>query len=321
MVTTNNIPAQKAIDHFLHSTGSKSLGLDHLDVLNMVGDHFVNAYKWRYLRGANAFLSGRGNISLSTATWTESSLTLTATGAFADYTFIDEDLVKITGGTSTTAKYYEIASRTDDDNIVLAETLSTTGGNLAAGDIAGTLHLPTLELPDDFGTFHSIAGADTLVNSIGMVDATHLGHLRAQWDREDNTGFYSGCLIHVGTPPRSVLDVHPYFSSNIEDVFRIYYTKSWTRITQASQTLPIPRYCNGAFMQLCRHFALGWEDEDVAGLEARLAAWEDGALFKQACDQDRRQQSHYGRMRGGAVRRTPHKIFPNSLSSEVAGPT
>jgi len=321
MVTTNNIPAQKAIDHFLHATGSKSLALDHLDVLNMVGDHFVNSYKWRFLRGANTFLSGRGNIDVATATWTESSLTLTQTGAFTTYTFVDGDHIKVVGGTSVTAKYYEIASRTDADNIVLTETLSTTGGDLAAADIEGTLRIPTIELPDDFGSLHSIAGADTLVNSIGMVDATHIGQLRSQWSREDNTGFYVGCLIHVGTPPRAVLDVHPYFSGNQEDVFRMFYTKSWTRITQASQTLPIPRYCNGAFMQLCRHFALGWEDEDLAGLEMRLQAWEDGPAFKQATAQDHRQQSRFGRMRGGAVQTTPQKLFPNSLSNEVAGPT
>lgn len=321
MVATNNIPAQKAIDHFLHATGSKALALDHLDVLNMAGDHFVNAYKWRFLRGANAFLTGRGNVPIATATWTESSLTLTQASAFTTYTFIDEDVVKITGGTSVTAKYYTVASRTSANAIVLSESLSTTGGDLAAADIAGTIHTPTLELPSDFGAFHSISGADTLVNSIGMVDATHLGHLRAQWDREDDTGFYSGCLIHVGAPPRAVLDVHPYFASNQEDVFRIFYTKSWTRITQASQTLSIPRYCNAAFMQLCRHFALGWEDEDLMGLEERLLVWEHGPVFKQACIQDGRQQAHYGRMRGGAVRRSPRKTFPNALSSEVAGPT
>lgn len=321
MVTTNNILAQKAIDQFLHSTALKKLGLDHLDVLNMVGDTFVNARKWKFLKGANGFLAGRGNISLTTATWTEASLTLTSTGSFANYSFIDEDQVKITGGTSVTEKYFTIASRTSDNAIVLTESLSTTGGDLAAADIAGVLHLPTMELPPNFGTLQSIAGSTSLVNSIGMVDSTEIALLRGQWDREDDTGFYRGAIILVGTPPRPVLDVHPDFSTNNEDVFRIYYTKNWTRVTQASSTLPIPRYCNAAFMQLCRHFALGWEDEDIRGLEERIEVWKNGELFKGAAAQDGGQQFVYGRMRGGSVRRSPYKVFPNSLSNEVAGPS
>lgn len=324
MVNTFNYTAQKAIDQFLHATRLKKLALDPLDVLNMAGDHFVNVRPWRFLKGANAFLKARGNISITNGTWIESTRFLTSAAAFANYTFIDGDTFKVTGGTSVIKKEIGLTSKASgdaDNSIVLASSLASTAGDLATGDIAGTLHAPTLELPDDCGHIDSITGTTSLVVSVGMVDSLVINQLRGQWDREDDTGFYRAAMIFVGTPPRPVLDVHPDFGSNAEDVFRIFYLKSWTRITQASQTLPIPRFCNGAFMQLCRHFALGWEDEEEGGLEERLLIWEQGPVFKGAAKQDGRIQKAWGHISGGAIRRTPNFTFPSALSSQVADPT
>ena len=321
MVTTNNIPAQKAIEHLLHATALKKLALDPLDLLNMAGEHFVNVRPWRWLKGANAFLDSRGNISITNGTWTESSKTLTSSGAFTNYTFIDGDHVKVTGGTSAILKTIEIASRTSNNAIVLKESLASTSGDLSGGDIAATLQLPTLELPDDCGHITSISGSTSVVNSVSLVDHKELNMLRSQYSREDDTGGYQAAVIYVGTPPRPVLDVHPDFSSSSQDVFRIYYLRNWKRITEAADTLPIPRFCNGAYMQLCRHFALGWEDEDELGLEERLARWEMGPLLVAAAKEDGRSQQEWGRMRGGAVRRTRGPVGPNALSSEVAGPS
>jgi len=321
MVTTNNIPAQKAIDHLLHATALKKLALDPLDLLNMAGEHFVNVRAWRFLKGANAFLDSRGNISITNGTWTESSKTLTSSGAFTNYTFIDGDHVKVTGGTSAILKTIEIASRTSNNAIVLKESLASTAGDLSGGNIAATLQLPTLELPDDCGHVTNVAGSTAVVNSVALVDHQELNLLRAQGAREDDTGAYRAAVIYVGTPPRPVLDVHPDFSSSTQDVFRIFYLRNWSRITEASDTLPIPRFCNAAYMQLCRHFALGWEDEDERGLEERLAIWEMGPLFAAASREDGRSQQEWGRMRGGAVQRTSGRVGPNALSSEVGGPS
>jgi len=321
MVTTRKIPAQKAIDHFLHGTGLKETSLDPLDILNTAGVHFFNARAWRFLKGGEAFLDARGNISITDGTWTEATKTLTSTGAFEDYTFIDEDYLNVTGGTGVIQKRIEIASRTDDDNIVLVESLSSAAGDLATGDIACELFLPKIELPDDYAHYKGLAGSTTIVNSVRLVDHQVVNELRGEWDRKDNSGAYHAALIYVGTPPRPVLDVHPYFSSNTYDVFRLDYLRTWVAITKANETLPIPAYCNGAFFQLCRHFARGWEDEEVEELETRLERWELGPVFKSAARQDGRTQQSWGRMGGGAVRRTPRNVWPNALSSEVAGPS
>lgn len=80
-----------------------------------------------------------GVTELSTATWTESSKTLTQTGAFASYTFQSGDIVRIESGTGAVPGDYRVASRTSDDAIVLVDSLSAAAGNLSTGDIAGAL--------------------------------------------------------------------------------------------------------------------------------------------------------------------------------------
>lgn len=75
---------------------------------------------------------------VETATWTNGTLTLTQTGAFANYTAFQEgDIFVCTGGTNAVRGEYMIASRTSDDAIVLGSSLSATAGNLTTGDITG----------------------------------------------------------------------------------------------------------------------------------------------------------------------------------------
>lgn len=72
-----------------------------------------------------------GGPSVSTANWTVATKTLSQTGAFTQYTWASGDQINITGGTGITPGWYEIASKTDNDNIML-----TT--NLAAGDLSNS---------------------------------------------------------------------------------------------------------------------------------------------------------------------------------------
>lgn len=73
------------------------------------------------------------NFGLSTATWTKASKTLTQTGAFTGYTFTSGDKIYITDGTDATKGIYEIAGKTDNDNITL--TTEIAASDLGTGDI------------------------------------------------------------------------------------------------------------------------------------------------------------------------------------------
>lgn len=74
-------------------------------------------------------------VALAAAAWTEATKTLTQVGAFAGYAFTPGDKLSVESGTGAIPGVYLIASRTGDDAIVLSESLSTAGVDLATGDI------------------------------------------------------------------------------------------------------------------------------------------------------------------------------------------
>lgn len=81
--------------------------------------------------------AGASNITLTGATWTNGTLTLTKTAAFTNYTFRVGDRIRITGGTGATAGYYIVASRVSADAITLTATIGA--GADGQTDISGTL--------------------------------------------------------------------------------------------------------------------------------------------------------------------------------------
>lgn len=92
----------------------------------------------------------RVDLSLTTATYTAATRTLTQAGAFENYTFANGDVVVITGGTGATPGCYRIASRVSDDAITLAdegEPLASV--DLSAGDITDALTGARRMVPGD----------------------------------------------------------------------------------------------------------------------------------------------------------------------------
>lgn len=95
---------------------------------------------------------------LTGATFTNSTKVLTKTGAFTNYTHQTGDVVYISGGTGVTAGLYEIASKTDADNIVLVADIGGTNPtdvSSSSGPFA-TLH----HAFNDGGVGVSIAAGD-----------------------------------------------------------------------------------------------------------------------------------------------------------------
>jgi hypothetical protein len=91
----------------------------------------------------------RIKVALATATWTEATKTLTQVGAFANYAFTPGDKSSIESGTGAAVGVYLVASRTSDDAIVLGESLSAAGVDLATGDIASLAASGATDPPDD----------------------------------------------------------------------------------------------------------------------------------------------------------------------------
>lgn len=105
--------------------------------------------------------------TLTTATWTEATKYLTKIGAFTSYTWVSGDRIYITGGTGITPGCYEIASKFDDNNLVLATSPSTAAIDLSAANITTstgwtiTLQDSTILVKKTAGTAFSIRGSDS----------------------------------------------------------------------------------------------------------------------------------------------------------------
>lgn len=125
-------------------------------------DRIWNYRTWSFrTRPVTVRMSG---VAFTGATWTESSLTLTDTGAFASYSFQAGDLVRITGGTSIVRGDYRVASSTDD-TLVLDSSCSATGGDLSGGDIAGTVMVARVYGLASGESFKRLAGRELRTGS------------------------------------------------------------------------------------------------------------------------------------------------------------
>lgn len=88
-------------------------------------------------------------LTVTAGTWTEATKTLSQTGKFADYTFAAGDQIWISGGTGATSEWYKVASRTDDDAIVLSTSIGSDADGETDVTSEGIGHPTDLALPTD----------------------------------------------------------------------------------------------------------------------------------------------------------------------------
>lgn len=100
-------------------------------------NHVWNAGSWNFRKRQVTVTFN--TLSLTDATWTESTKTLTKTSGFTDYTHVDGARFLLTDGTGAFLGEVAIASRTSANAIVLESSISTAGVNLSTGDIDGKL--------------------------------------------------------------------------------------------------------------------------------------------------------------------------------------
>jgi len=105
---------------------------------------------------------GKLDVAATSVAWTDATKTITKAGAFADYTFESGDMLYIASGTHVTAGWYEIASKTDDDSIVMVDAIASPTGD--ESDWAITAIGDEYEIIVDFSdgtydTMHDIAAA------------------------------------------------------------------------------------------------------------------------------------------------------------------
>jgi len=288
-----------------------------LDIVNEVGEWLIGTHPWKFLEGREGLLNLRGSISITAGTTNASpGTTLTSTGSFTDYTFLDGDRVSITSGTGVTAGSYDIASSTDD-TLVLKTSPGASGSAIVA-----TLDLPTIALPANFGEMQSgaaIQAKDNIVSSLVFVPMQDVVQRRSSPTVASASWVFFGALAH-NSLMEPILEVYPTPSSNSAEHFRILYLAKWDPVLNDTDQVPVPAYMEGLFLMACTEYARGLFEEDTMPLYERLGRVEASTIYNQCVRQDGRIQRSYGRLRGGAVSPTGMRQAAGSLRSEVSSP-
>jgi hypothetical protein len=290
-----------ALDNMRHTLGGGDLSveLDKIGILNQAGEFMVNMHPWRWLVGTSALINLRGVVTGTTATWTASTLTLTDTGAFTDYTFVAGDKLEIISGTGATTGFYEVASRTDDDSVVLQATISSS--DLATGDIQYRLEGNSAALPDNFRDIIAISATDALLYGVRLTSLEQILQNRTSQIEVTTSWNYQAAVNYAGSPPVPRLEIWPTPTTNQTGVFTMFYRSGWTRLLADSVNIEIPEFVDSLFLRIVRYFTRGYEREDVLDMSQMLHATMQSPEFIMAAKRDGNTQPFYGKLRGGAA--------------------
>lgn len=298
-------------------------GLNENRVIRDAGIYLLSWHRWSWMNTRTARLNLRGQITFSDGDWTETSKTLNSTGAFTNYTFVDEDELQVTAGTGVTTGYYEVASRTDDDNIVLTTSLSTAGTDLSNTDITVEFNTNTVTLPSDFLQIVSLDVTDGLFRHAQPATLEEILERRTSGLQITLPDRYYYAVNWVGTsPPTPVLEVYPEPGSNQTAYFSLQYRTKFVGEDSDQSVVRVPEYMEGLFIQLVREWALGLKEHDNITLGDRLAALSRSPQFEMAKRVDGGVQGAYGEISGGHTAVTDRRIatlYHNGIN--IGGPS
>ena len=298
----SNLTVRMLSEMCRYEVGSK-LGtpVEFTKLVNMAGSWFVSANSWKWLEGRQVKLRPRPKITLAGATWTEVGLTLVETGAFADYSHLSGDTFELETGTGATVGTYEVASRTDDDTIVLASSIGAAADGQT--DITGFLANDQVALPSDFD-FQAVTAyslADGLVGSFELVSPQALLDLRT-WPGLSTTISFWAAINWVrsaaGGRPEPRLDVWPETTEDAEELV-LFYRGGWLAPETDTENLSIPEWCDLLFMEAVKAVVNGFEDPEGGTTDLRLAQLKVGELWRVAVERDALIQPSLGERKNG----------------------
>jgi len=307
--------------------------LDVTALINQAGEHLMSMRAWKFLERPQADLDLRGKITLTGATYYDNqagtppasvtNYTIESTGAFANYTFLDGDQIAITGGANATEGLYKVASRFNDDEIVLKSSIGSAADEDM--DIAGTMELDSVALPADFAEVIGYNATDSLINSLEFVTLGELLKFKTQQIQVTSFNFYGAIIwpeMNTAGPtvPFPILKIWPTPTTNDARGLTIFYRAGWVKITDDSDIVQIPPWVEAFFVQMAQAWARGFMEEDTASLTQRLLELDQSPLYASAIRRDGMLQPNYGPLRGGAVERMPQGINRFARST-VSGPS
>lgn len=281
-----------------------------LQIVNEAGRLLYNAHPWKFRERAQGYINFAAPIDIADGTWTESSKTLTKTGAFANYTWAAGDVIEITDGTGATSGDYPIASKTSSDAIVLADSIGSGADGQA--DIDGTLSFPYAALPSDFGQEINIR-ADGLTIDFEMVDFGTLAEMRDSSIMPAGFHYY-GAIEHPSQATQTTafgnprLAIHPAPTAAVVKALTIWYRAKWRELTATNQYAAIPDAFETLLHLFIRAVSEGYQNAhgeeggfNVVVMDERIEEIMAKPIFKSCVREDGLRQSNYGVVGPGLI--------------------
>lgn len=285
-----------------------------LHLLNQAGEHLYSMHPWRFAQGRSTLLNLRGTVSGTAGTFDGTS-TLTDTGKFTNYTFVDGDEIEILDGTGVTTGFYPVTAR------VSANALTIPDIGASASDVSYILQPYSIDLPDDCREVIAAVGTD-FDKALTFTSLEEV--LEAREDASTSSNHFYASFAYSGTPPTPILEIGPGAGANETGAFRLFYRARWTRLTADSTVIAIPEYVEMLYLQLARAVARGYVREDQSTLDQRLAEIHVGPVFLAAKKSDGALQQYFGKIRGGGMtiysQRRPSVDFHETLE-RIGTPT
>lgn len=280
-------------------------------IVNTAG-RWMFKHKWRFRERPPAILPFKESIDFEDATWNEASKTITKTGAFEDYTFSIGDLVTIDeGSTGTVTGLYTVASRTSDNAITLSESILDPDSLETTLTIDGSIALPYVNLPSDFGELVSIHGQGTTIH-VQLTTMDDVIERRAK--NLTQTGMFYAAIVQPGqldqddALPAVRLELDRAPDSHDPDAIILNYYRGWTTLTADTHIPAIWGEAEDLLIEYVRAFAEGYmnrhADADgilpVTSMNDRLKDIEEGPIFQRTSDIVGLIQPSYGPIRNTA---------------------
>lgn len=326
------LTVQACLDQIEHSLGGAlSTQLDPIGIINEAGQYLVDMHDWIWLDRPPVSLDFRAEIDITgSVQWHDGQHHLTKTGAFTNYTWLDGDSIVITAGSGTPYGRFPVIEKVSNDVIHIGWTYSYGGGPaVTVSNFAAKLKTDSIILPSDIGNIIDIQPTQGLTNSFNLTDVGFINQLRTNEVAVGNFRYWGAVtrgknFTHtnqtgVGSGAWR-LEVYPTPTSTEYNALTMYYRAGWRPVTDDTDTINIPQYCESLMRMIVRAFARGYEEDDVASLHARLMEIQQSPMFLNARRRDGDMQPTLGQMSGGAVAQY-EKQERQYLKSSVLGPS
>lgn len=299
----------------LRQTAARIVGSkpdDSFDIEAMINDagrYLFNMHSWNWRNRPVAPLSYLAPISISDATYTESTKTITKTSGFTNYTFRNAELFNVSAGTNATTGEYPVAGRTSANAI----TLNTSIGSTADGqtDIDGTIKFPYCVLPSDFGEGQIIDLTHRQNTVYGIYPAT-LEQVR--WLRYNSLVnayqiyyalSYPSQTSTSAVPANPLLEIYPTPTAADNAVLMLTYKSGWVVLEDEDAVANLPL----GYEYLLKRIVKGFAHEAMSHDASKILEVETSIEFLKAKRMDGNSQWNLGQLMGGAAKARPNPSY------------